>query len=86
MHTSVSLHFLLTFSVSACFGQYLPILSCHYTDAELVSVVYSCLCGLVSGCGKTVVTNFYCFRMVSAHAQQAVRKLCDLSQLSEETP
>jgi hypothetical protein len=41
------------FNVSTCFGHYLPILRRHYTDAELVVIVCSCRCGLVSGCGKT---------------------------------
>jgi hypothetical protein len=54
--TWCTLHFhytLLLFSISTCFGHYFPILSRHYTDAELVAIGCSCRCGLVSGYGKT---------------------------------
>jgi hypothetical protein len=52
IHTS--LFTLLRFTVSTCFGHYLPILKRRYTNAGLVTVVCGCRCGLVSGCGKTV--------------------------------
>jgi hypothetical protein len=57
-HNQLHAHFTFTytsliFNVSTCFGHYLPILRRHYTDAELVTIVCSCRCGLVSGCGKT---------------------------------
>jgi hypothetical protein len=51
IHTS--LFTLLRFTVSTCFVHYLPILRRHYTNAGLVTVVWGCRCGLVSGCGKT---------------------------------
>jgi hypothetical protein len=41
------------FSVSTCFGHYLPILRRHCTNAELVTIVCSCRCGLVWGYGKS---------------------------------
>jgi hypothetical protein len=50
IHTS--LFTLLWLTVSTCFGHYLPILRRHYTNAGLVTVVCSCRCGLVSGCGN----------------------------------
>jgi hypothetical protein len=45
------------FSVSTCFGHYLPILRRQYTNAELVTIVCSCRCGLVSGYGKTIAES-----------------------------
>jgi hypothetical protein len=61
IHTS---HFtLLRFTVSTCFGHYLPILRRLYTKAGFVTVVCGCRCGLVSGCGKTTVkcvSSWYC--------------------------
>jgi hypothetical protein len=32
----------------------------HYTNAELVTIVCSCRCGLVSGCGKTALILSSC--------------------------
>jgi hypothetical protein len=42
----------LRFKVSTCFGHYLPIFRRHYMNAGLVTIVCSCRCGLVSGCGS----------------------------------
>jgi hypothetical protein len=51
MHPSLPLHFIdvQCLNISICFGHYLPFLRRHYTDAELVAIVCSCRCGLVSG-------------------------------------
>jgi hypothetical protein len=54
--TWCTLHFhyaLLMFSVLICFGHYLLFFRSHYMDAELVAIVCSCGCRLVSGYGKT---------------------------------
>jgi hypothetical protein len=61
-HNQPDTHFtftytLLRFKVSTCFGYYLPIFRRHYTNADLVTIVCSCRCGLVSGCGKTSARN-----------------------------
>jgi hypothetical protein len=40
------------FSVSTCFGHWLPILRRYYTNTGLVTIVCSCRCVLVSGYGK----------------------------------
>jgi hypothetical protein len=45
---------LIRFKVSTCFRHYLPIFRRHYTNADLLTIVLGCRCGLVSGCGKTV--------------------------------
>jgi hypothetical protein len=42
----------LRFKVSTCFRHYLPIISRHYTNAALVTIVCSYRCGVVSGFGK----------------------------------
>jgi hypothetical protein len=66
IHTS--LFTLLRFTVSACFGHYLPILRRHYTNA-----------GLVTGCGKTTVfphpeTNCVC--VVPPENGQVIPETC----------
>jgi hypothetical protein len=69
-HNQLDTHFtftftLLRFKVSTCFGHYLPIFRRHYTYAGLVTIVCSCRCGLVLGCGNTgcvyyVITSLWC--------------------------
>jgi hypothetical protein len=48
MHTSLSLHFIDAQCLDS-FGRYLHIIRRHYTDVELVAIVCSCKCGLVTG-------------------------------------
>jgi hypothetical protein len=61
--TWCTLHFhytLLRFKFSTCFGHYLPIFRRHYMNAGLVTIVCSCKCGLISGCGKWSVHQVGC--------------------------
>jgi hypothetical protein len=65
------------FNVSTCFWHYLPILRRYYTDAELVAIVCSCRCGLVSGYGNTAHSNhqFY-VRVVPPENGQVMPATC----------
>jgi hypothetical protein len=85
--TWCTLHFhytLLMFNVSTCFGHYLPILRRHYTDAELVTILCSCRCGLVSGYRtwdqptSTTARNSHqlCVRVVPPEDGQVMSETC----------